>query len=111
MGTTIGQRISYVRRELERLAAELDDIEKGLLVESPPVGTYGEDGKTAAERIRMTRKSKGMTQAELARRIGMTPSQLCKIELGTSDLTASTGRRIAVGLGVSLPWLLCGVEA
>lgn len=54
-----------------------------------------------SSRISEIRKRKGLTQAELAARSGVTPANLCKIERGQQDPTVSTLIRICEGLGVS----------
>ena len=56
--------------------------------------------------IHRLRTEKGLTQAALARRAGMTPSQLCKLELGQNAMTESTMRRIAKALDISIAELL-----
>lgn len=52
--------------------------------------------------VRKRRKAKGLTQALLAVRTGMTPVQLCKIEKGHSSPTIETVERIAEALELSL---------
>ena len=52
-------------------------------------------------RIRAARLKYGMSQAELARRIGITPNSLNEIEHGRSEPLASRVEAIARVLGVS----------
>lgn len=56
--------------------------------------------------VRRLREERNLSQLELARRAGMSPAQLCKIERGRNGLTASTLRRLAEALGVSVSVLL-----
>ena len=56
--------------------------------------------------IRALRVKSGLSQLGLAKRAGMSPAQLCKIERGLNGLTASTLRRLADALGVSVSALL-----
>lgn len=61
---------------------------------------------TARESVYRLRISRGLSQIELARRAGMVPSQLCKIESGRNGLTSSTISRLAKALDVSISELL-----
>lgn len=61
---------------------------------------------TARESVKRWRISRGLSQTELARRAGMVPSQLCKIESGRNGLTSSTISRLAQALDVSISELL-----
>lgn len=61
---------------------------------------------TARESVKRWRISRGLSQTELARRAGMVPSQLCKIESGRNGLTSSTIPRLAQALDVSIAELL-----
>ena len=63
--------------------------------------------KSLGERIRETRLRYGMSQAELARRIGVSTTTMNQIESGdTPDPRASRIRAIADVLGVSADYLL-----
>lgn len=59
------------------------------------------------QRIRTARTDYGMSQAELARRVGIKPQSLNAIELGRLDPKASLVRRIAQVLRVGGEYLLC----
>lgn len=59
-----------------------------------------------ADRIRSLRRARGLSQAALAKRMEMTPSQLCKIELGHNGLSESSIRRVAEALGVTIAELM-----
>lgn len=50
--------------------------------------------------------ARGLRQSELARRAGMLPAQLCKIELGRNGVTGSTLARLASALDVPVGALL-----
>lgn len=63
------------------------------------------DSSTASA-IRALRVKRGLSQLGLAKRAGMSPAQLCKIERGQNGLTASTLRRLADALGVPVSTLL-----
>ena len=56
--------------------------------------------------VRALRVKSGLSQLGLAKRAGMSPAQLCKIERGQNGLTASTLRRLADALGVPVSALL-----
>lgn len=55
------------------------------------------------EKIFFLRKSLGLTQDELAFRVGISSSYLSSIERGITDTTISTVKRLAKALGVSIP--------
>ncbi|MGB9885718.1 MAG: transcriptional repressor LexA [Moorellales bacterium] len=52
------------------------------------------------ERIRRLREERGLSQAELARRSGLSPQYLCDIELNKANPGVRTLEKIATGLGV-----------
>lgn len=56
--------------------------------------------------IKALRIERNLSQQELSRRSGMSPAQLCKIERGRNGLTASTLRRLADALEVSVSTLM-----
>lgn len=51
-------------------------------------------------RLRRAREDLGLTQAELARRMRISPSTLCRAEAGTSNLDDANRVRAAQVLGV-----------
>lgn len=55
-----------------------------------------------AEQVRALREDKGMSQAELARRIGSTQPSVARLEAGGVAPTIETLERIAVALGLQL---------
>ena len=61
---------------------------------------------STADVVKRLRGERNLSQLELARRAGMSAAQLCKIERGHSELTASTLRRVASALGVSVSVVL-----
>lgn len=67
-------------------------------------------GNVLADKIRSLRLSRGLSQAALSRRMGMKPSQLCKIELGHNGLSESSIRRVADALGVTIAELMGEAE-
>lgn len=58
------------------------------------------------DRIKSIRSKMGLSQAALAKRMGMTPSQLCKIELGHNGLSGASIRRLSEALGVTIAELM-----
>jgi HTH-type transcriptional regulator/antitoxin HipB len=54
------------------------------------------------ERVRQARASLGITQAELAKRIGSTQPAMARLEAGGSVPSVDTLRRIAAALGLEL---------
>ena len=61
---------------------------------------------STADIVKRLRGERNLTQLELARRAGMSAAQLCKIEGGRNELTASTLRRLSDALGVPVSVLL-----
>ena len=55
-----------------------------------------------AERVREAREHIGVTQAELASRIGSTQPAIARLEAGGSSPSFATLRRIAAALGLEL---------
>ncbi len=60
-------------------------------------------------RIRRLRESRGVGQADLARRVGVTPSTLNLIEKGRNKMVrGDTAVRLAQALNVPVEWLVFG---
>lgn len=57
---------------------------------------------TTYERIKQARKAAGLTQKELASRLGSTQSNIAQYENGTRNAKPATLRRIAQAIGCSL---------
>jgi transcriptional regulator with XRE-family HTH domain len=55
---------------------------------------------TAGQNIKAARERAGISQTELAERIGTTRQQIGKYETGTQDMTVERMLRIAAALGV-----------
>ena len=62
--------------------------------------------KALGERIRETRKEKGLTQLELAEKVKISPTYMSEIELGKSNFGVETLIRISEELQVSTDWLI-----
>ena len=60
--------------------------------------------------VRKLRTEKGLTQSALARRVGLDPSQVSRLEKGRGNPRWGTAKRIAVGLGVTLAELAAVAE-
>ena len=74
-----------------------------------------EDATAVAERVGRTIKAlramKGMAQADLARRIGFTPTGVWKVEAGRTDAPLSTLVKIAHALDTTLERVVGGFES
>jgi transcriptional regulator with XRE-family HTH domain len=66
---------------------------------------------TLGDRIRQARERVGLSQIELARRIGLSKNAMNSIETGDADPRASRIVAIAQELGVSTDALLLGNQA
>lgn len=55
-----------------------------------------------AKRLKALRKERGITQAVLAQRAGVTLSYIGRLEIGRHDPQLSTLRRLAIALNVSV---------
>ncbi|NJA85950.1 helix-turn-helix transcriptional regulator [Escherichia coli] len=65
--------------------------------------------KTLAERLKSERKKAGMSQAQLAEKIGLSQQSVAKIENGETQQPRKI-KEIAKVLGVSQKWLQLGIE-
>jgi transcriptional regulator with XRE-family HTH domain len=74
-----------------------------------PHSGHGSDG-AIGERIREARERAGMSAAQLARRVGVEKSSLDAWEAGERDPRANRLNTLAGLLGVSLGWLLEGMQ-
>ena len=66
---------------------------------------------TLRDRLRGRRKSLGLSQAEIARRLGIDQSTVAKWETGPNSPRTAVMQRLAEVLDVSIAWLLAGDEA
>lgn len=57
-------------------------------------------------RLRQARKNKGLTQTELANRLGITQKSYQRMETGVHDLKMSTISQLCYALDISADWLL-----
>lgn len=60
-------------------------------------------------RVRMIRETLGLSQADLAKKVGLTRVSVVNIEAGRQRLLAHTIETFAVGLGVSPKHLMKGI--
>lgn len=61
---------------------------------------------SVGENIRRIRESKNLTQAYVAKRVGISAAMLCQIERGTKNPSLQVGKEIADVLECSLERLL-----
>lgn len=62
------------------------------------------------ERIRQTRKARGLTLEQVARRIGLTQGAISQIELGRTNPSVSTLKALADSLGITVGDLFNGAR-
>lgn len=67
-----------------------------------------EAARSIGERIRQARKSKGLSQTDLAQRIGVTQPAIANWESGIHDPRRLTLAKLAEALEASLDWLAAG---
>lgn len=72
------------------------------------IGTY--DRLSTGERIRQQRGRLGLTQEELAERIGRTPKYYADIERGSCGMSVETLMALSEVLNLSLDFLIFGEE-
>ena len=60
--------------------------------------------------VRTIRRMQGLTQAELAERVGMNKTYMVRLEAGDNNVTLKTALRIASALEVDLLTLIKGVS-
>jgi transcriptional regulator with XRE-family HTH domain len=65
---------------------------------------------TLGRRVASQRALKDWTQAELGEALGITPTQVWRIENGQSNASVATLRKLASLFGVTIDWLLRGEE-
>lgn len=69
---------------------------------------YSEDAATFGDRLAAARAAAGMTQKELAKRLGVKPSTMQRWEDDLSEPRANRLSMLSGLLNVSMPWLLTG---
>lgn len=134
VGITLGEKIKLIREEkgltLEELAKitqisepYLSRIETGAVY--PAVTTVKRlaqglkvslavlfpAGNSLGEKLRMVREEQGLSQAELAKQIGVSPGLIWQIEHGKVQPSISILEKIAHALGTSVSYMLMEDEA
>lgn len=69
---------------------------------------FGEKDHTVGERIRLKRKSMGLSQEELAERMHVTAALISNYENDKVDIKSSVMRELAVNLNTSVAYLMDG---
>jgi transcriptional regulator with XRE-family HTH domain len=62
------------------------------------------------EKLRAIRAMRGLSQAELAHRAGISPVSVSTFESGHSDMRASTVIKLCIALGVTIVYRMDGTE-
>lgn len=62
------------------------------------------------QKLRAIRALRGMTQAQLAARAGVSPTAVAEYETGKRDLRAETIRKLCEALGVTVTYRVDGTE-
>jgi transcriptional regulator with XRE-family HTH domain len=76
----------------------------------PGVASGKEPQRGIAWAVRRIRTDAGLTQNALAKRVGLDPSQVSRLEKGRGNPRWGTVRRVALGLGISLAELATVAE-
>ncbi|ROT96342.1 helix-turn-helix domain-containing protein [Histidinibacterium lentulum] len=71
-------------------------------------GWYSEEAATFGDRLAAAREAAGMTQKELAKRVGVKVTTLARWEDDQAEPRANRLQMLSGMLGVSLRWLLTG---
>lgn len=77
-------------------------------MEAQETDWYGPDAATFGDRVAAAREAAGMTQAQLARRLGIKKATLTGWEQDLSEPRANKLTMMAGVLNVSMSWLLTG---
>lgn len=67
-------------------------------------------GMLTGTKLRAIRAIRGMTQAELAKKSGVSPTAIAEYEGDKRDLRAGTIRKLCVALGVEVTYVVDGTE-
>lgn len=93
MSTSLARVAVKERRHGRGGSRELRDLDKNF-------------NETVGERLRAARLSLGLSQTELAQRLGLSYQQVQKYEVGTNGLSLSRALQMAGALGISLDRLM-----
>jgi HTH-type transcriptional regulator, cell division transcriptional repressor len=91
-----------------RPARSITDNGSGTMSDETPSGWYDEAHATLGDRLTAAREAAGLTQGELATRLGVRARTLRDWEDDVSEPRANRLQMLAALLGVSLRWLLTG---
>ncbi len=93
MSTSIAKMAVKERRHGRGGSRELRDLDKNF-------------NESVGERLRAARLTLGLSQTELAQRLGLSYQQVQKYEVGTNGLSLSRALQMAGALGISLDRLM-----
>lgn len=68
------------------------------------------DKNTPGSRIRTARLHRGMSESQLAKKLGITRNAVARMEIMTRDMKISTVTRVAGVLGVPPEWIAFGED-
>lgn len=68
------------------------------------------DKNTPGSRIRTARLHRGMSESQLAKKLGITRNAVARMEIMTRDMKISTVIRVAGVLGVPPEWIAFGED-
>jgi transcriptional regulator with XRE-family HTH domain len=67
-------------------------------------------GMLTANKLRAIRALRGMTQTELAKAAGVSPTAIAEYETGKRDLRANTIRKLCEAMKVEIRYIVDGTE-
>ncbi|MEW6252325.1 MAG: helix-turn-helix transcriptional regulator [Planctomycetota bacterium] len=101
--------VLLAQADFDRLISQLEAYELAARASDPDEEWITLDDfkvQLAASRLVEARKARGMTQVQLARRLGLPQSQISRIERNPDHTTVRTLKRIAAALHVDVGQLL-----
>jgi HTH-type transcriptional regulator, cell division transcriptional repressor len=93
---------------MRKIAMGMSPFDGGITVTDRDVGEWGDETATFGDRLAHARDSVGMSQAQLAHRMGLKLQSLRNWEENRSEPRANRLQMMAGMLNVSMVWLMTG---
>ena len=101
-----GFREMAVRRMADEQAARIADEQAVRIAHDQAAARMAEDRGRLVRDLAEQRQATGLSQTEVAARMGTSQSAVARLESGTADVRASTLERYAAAVGGQITWTL-----